>query len=122
MFDHKLNLGKNIILCIMEGQFDEEEARRYIEKFKQGVDKLGPDMTIISDLREYKPTTEAVRLVLAEGTKYALAKGIGRNVRIVNTSVGSEVSNIQFNKTARTLGYKADVVRNLEEAKQLLGW
>ena len=37
MFDHKVNLGKNAILCIMKGLFDEEEARRYIKKFKQGV-------------------------------------------------------------------------------------
>ena len=122
MFEHKLNLNKNAILCVMKGQFDEEEARQYNIKFKQGVDQLDPGMTVITDLREFVPADESVRLVFAEGTEYALAKGIGRSVRIVNESVTSEVANIQLNKTARTLGYEVEIARSFDEAKKILGW
>ena len=122
MFEHKLNLNKNAILCVLKGQFDEEEARQYNVKFKQGVDKLEPGMTVISDLSEFTPAGEEVRLVLAKGTEYALSKGIGRSVRIVKDSVTSKVGNIQFNKTARSLDYEVEIVGSFEEAKELLGW
>ena len=122
MFDHKLNVNKNAILCILKGQFDEAEARQYNIKFKEGVDQLEPGMTVITDLSDFTPANEAVRLVFAEGTEYAVAKGIGRSVRIVDDTVGSEVSNIQFNKTSRKLGYEVDIVRSFEAAKELLGW
>lgn len=122
MFDHKLNVGKNAILCILKGQFDEEEARLYNIKFKEGVDQLKPGMTVITDLSGFTPANEAVRLVFAEGTEYAVAKGIGRSVRIVEDTVGSEISNIQFNKTSRKLGYTVEIVRTFDEAKELLGW
>jgi hypothetical protein len=122
MFDHKLNVGKNAILCILDGQFDEEEARQYNIKFKEGVDQLQPGMTVITDLSSFTPANEAVRLVFAEGTEYAVAKGISRSVRIVEDTVGSEVSNIQFNKTSRKLGYEVEIVRSFEAAKELLGW
>jgi hypothetical protein len=122
MFEHKLNLNKNAIFCILKGQFDEEEARNYNAKFKEGVDRLEPGITVITDLTEYAPAEESVRIILKEGTEYALAKGIKHSVRIVDESVGSEVSNIQFNKTARSLGYTVDIARNFEEAKEILGW
>lgn len=122
MFDHKINVAKNAILCVLKGQFDEQEARQYNQKFIEGVDQLQSGMTVITDLTEYTPADEAVRLILKEGTEYAVAKGIGRSVRIVNESVTSEVGNIQFNKTARSLGYTVDVVRSFDEAKEILGW
>ena len=64
---------------------------------------MEPWFTVITDLRDFTPADEAVRLVFAEGTEYALSKGLERSVRIVKQSVASEVGNIQFNKTARTL-------------------
>ena len=122
MFEHKLNPGKNAILCVLKGKFDADEARRYNERFKAGVDQLKPGMIVITDLTEYVPAEEEVRAILQEGTEYALKKGIEHSVRIVTDSVASKVSNIQFNTTARRLGYQADVVNSMDEAKRLLGW
>lgn len=122
MFDHKINPSKNAILCILKGKFDDDEARRYNERFKQGVDQLQPGMTVITDLTEYVPADESVREILQEGTEYALSKGIGHSVRIVPEKVTSKISNIQFNTTARKLGYEVDVVHSMDEAKELLGW
>ncbi len=122
MFEHKINADKNAILCILKGKFDPEEARKYNESFKRGVDKLDPGMVVITDLTEYVPAEEEVRAILQEGTEYGLAKGIGHSVRIVEESMPSKVSNIQFNTTARKLGYQVDVVHSLDEAMKLLGW
>lgn len=122
MFEHKLNQQKNAVLCILKGRFDEDEARRYNARFMAAVDQLAPGMIVITDLTEYTPADEAIRAVLQEGTEYALAKGIAHSVRIVPDKVTAQVSNIQFNQTARKLGYTVDVVESLEEAKKLLGW
>ena len=40
MFDHKINIEKNAILCVLKGQFDAEEARQYNQKFMEGIDRL----------------------------------------------------------------------------------
>jgi hypothetical protein len=122
MFEHQINENKNAIFCVLKGSFDEEEAHQYNAKFKEGIDRLKPGITVITDLTGYTPAEESVRIILKEGTEYALAKGIDHSVRIVDESVTSEVSNIQFNKTARSLGYTVDVVRSFEEAKEILGW
>lgn len=122
MYDLKINPGKNAILCVLKGRFDADEAREYVEKFKEGVDRLAPGMTVITDLSEFTPTDDEVRRILQEGSAYAVNKGVDRGVRIVTEAVGSKVGNIQLNKTARELGYKVDVVHSLGEAKRLLGW
>ena len=122
MFELKINPGKNAILCVLKGRFDEVEARDYVLKFKQGVDQLQTDIIVISDLTEFIPTDDVVREVLSEGTSYTLERGVSRSIRVVDESVGSQVGNIQMNKTARELGYDVEIVGSLEAAKQLLGW
>ena len=122
MFELKINPGKNAILCVLKGRFDEAEARDYVLKFKQGVDQLQTDIIVITDLTEFMPTDDVVRELLSEGTSYALERGVGRGIRVVDESVGSQVGNIQMNKTARELGYDVEIVGSLEAAKQLLGW
>lgn len=122
MFELKINPGKNAILCVLKGRFDEAEARDYVVKFKQGVDQLKTDIIVITDLTEFMPTDDKIREVLSEGTAYALERGVSRGIRVVDDSVGSQVGNIQMNKTARQLGYEVEVVGTLEAAKQLLGW
>ena len=122
MFELKINPGKNAILCVLKGRFDEDEARDYVEKFKQGVDQLQNDIIVITDLTDFMPTDDAVRKLLSEGTAYALERGVSRGIRVVDETVGSQVGNIQMNRTARQLGYEVEVVGSLEAAKQLLGW
>ena len=122
MFEFKINQAKNAVLCILEGKFDADEARGYNEKFCAAIDQLEPGLTIITDLTHYIPAGDEVRSVLAEGTRYARGKGVAENVRIVSDDVGSQVGNIQLNKTARDLGYEVKVVHSLKEARQALGW
>lgn len=123
VFEHKINRSRNAILCVMKGKFNADEARQYNARFIEGVDQLEPPITVITDLREYVPADESVRAILQEGTAYAVEKGIKRGVRIVTEdSVTSSIGNIQFNTTARKLGYTVDIAHSMEEATQLLGW
>jgi hypothetical protein len=122
MFDIKINEAKNAILCVLIGQFDYAEAERYVEKFKEGVNKLKPGYAVISDLRDFSPAKEDARKVLQEAIEYSVAKGRGRVIRILNDSLGATVGNIQLNKASRKMGYEVEVVSTLAEAEEKLGW
>lgn len=121
MYDFKLNKPKNAILCVLKGRFEEAEARAYVAKYKQGIDQLKPGFSVIADVSKFVPTTDEIRDVLLEGTAYAVRKGMARAVRIVDESALSQVSNAQLDRTARGLGYQADVVSSMAEATALLG-
>ena len=120
MFDFKINANKNAILCVLIGQFDYQEAERYIKKFKAGLELLRPGYTVISDLRGYLPATKDAREMLQDAIEFSVCKQGGRVIRIVGDSVGSKVGNIQFNRAIRRKGYQVDVVASLAEAKKLM--
>ncbi|MDM8525631.1 hypothetical protein QUF80_19855 [Desulfococcaceae bacterium HSG8] len=122
MFQIKINVSKNAILCILKGRFESEGAREYIEKFKEGVDKLKPGFVVITDISTFMPTSDEVRLIFRQGTEYAVGRGMSRAIRIVSEIVASKIGNIQFNRAAKELGYEAEEVTSLEEAKKLLNW
>ncbi len=121
MFQIKINSTRNTILCILEGRFDPAEAKEYIKKFKNGVDKLSPNFIVITDISEFIPTDDDVRDILRQGTEYAVNHRMGRAIRIVSDRITSKIGNIQFNRAAQDLGYKAEEVSSLEDAKKMIG-
>ncbi|MDX1569296.1 MAG: hypothetical protein R3200_02350 [Xanthomonadales bacterium] len=122
MFEFKINATKNAVLCVLSGQFDAAEARQYVSKFKAACDQLQPGFTIISDLREFAPAKEDAQKILQEGIQYALDKQRGRAFRIVDESVGSQVGNLQLNRSARQMGYDVEVVNSMAEVNEAMGW
>ena len=122
MYEFKGNKKRNVVLCVPMGRFDVTEAKAYNEQYARCVDQVDPGFTLLVDLRNFTPTDEEVRLILKEGTEYAITHGLSRVIRIVNGSVGSTVGNIQWNRAAREMGYQVDVVESMEEAEQLAGW
>ena len=122
MFEFKINSKRNAVLCVLEGQFDADEARQYTDRFKEACDQLQPGFTIISDLRKFSPAQDDAREILQEGIQYALDKERGRAFRIVNESVGSQVGNLQLNRSARQMGYEVEVVNSMDAVKWAMGW
>jgi len=122
MYELKINTEKNAILCVLKGRFDADEAREYVQRFKEGVNRLEPGMVIITDLSEFVPSDDEARSILRDGSAYAVERGLGRGIRVVRDNVGSRVGNIQLNRSARELGYDVEVVTSREEAFRLLGW
>jgi hypothetical protein len=122
MFEFKVNTAKNAVLCVLKGQFDAEEARRYTDRFKEACDKLQPGFTIISDLREYAPALDEAKEILQEGIQYALDSNRGRAFRIVNETIGSQVGNVQLNTSASRLGYEVEVVHSMDDVSKAMGW
>ncbi|MDM8515137.1 hypothetical protein QUF76_02970 [Desulfobacterales bacterium HSG16] len=122
MYQLKINAARNAILCVLKGRFEVDDAKEYVEKFKEGVDKLRPGFIVITDISEFIPSTDEVRLIFRQGTEYAVARRISRAIRIVSDNVASQIGNLQFNRTAKELGYKTEDVNSLEKAKTILGW
>lgn len=122
MYEVKLNQKKNAIMTILKGRMELEETQQFVKKYKEGIDQLSPGFALINDVTEFIPSTEEVREILKESMVYAIAQGVKRCFRIVSGETTAVVSNIQFNRTARELGYTVEEVRSLDEAKQKLGW
>jgi len=125
MYDLKLNLKENAILCEMKGKFTSSEAEQYVQKFISGIDKLSPNFIVITDISDFIRAEDEVRKILMKGTKYAMERKIGRAFRIVSSKVASKIGNIQFNRTIEELGntpVEIEEVTSLEEVKRILGW
>ncbi|MCP4344020.1 MAG: hypothetical protein GY795_00660 [Desulfobacterales bacterium] len=122
MYEFKLNIKKNAILIILKGCMDTKEALEIVKKFKQGVDKLKPGFTAITDLSDFVPVSEGVRIHIKTVMEYAVENKIGRVIRIVADTPTSNIGELQFTRTAQEFGYKADRASTLKEAKQMLGW
>lgn len=122
MFDFRINKKRNAILCVLKGQFDAAEAREYTKRFMAACDEMTQGFTIISDLRDFSPAKDDAAEILKEGIQYAIDKKRGRAFRIVTESVGSQIGNMQLNRTARQLGYDVEVVNSMEEVNHAMGW
>ncbi|MEZ4527608.1 MAG: hypothetical protein R2941_16940 [Desulfobacterales bacterium] len=122
MFQIKINYKRNALLNVMSGRIDAEEARSIVRKFQEGVNKLKPGFAVITDITDFVPTTEEVRNILRDATRYAVKHGLGRTVRIVSNNLTSSIGSIQFNRTEKNLGCMSEVVTSLSEAKKILGW
>ena len=120
MHDIRINKKANVLLCIIRGKLDSAEAEEYVSKLKAAADELDEGFAVISDLTEFTPTDDGVRDILHGGTEYVFSRGVGRVVRVVTESVTSKVGNIQLNRSARQLGYQAEIVHSMAEARQLL--
>ncbi len=122
MFQIKINYKRNALLNVMSGRIDAEEARNLVKKFREGVDKLRPGFVVITDITDFVPTTEDVRNILRDATRYAVKNGLGRTLRIVSDNLTSSIGSIQFNRTEKSLGCNAEIVTSLAQAKKVLGW
>jgi hypothetical protein len=120
MFEIRINRRKNAILCILQGRLSFDDAERYAKKVREGIARLKPGYTVISDLTDYTPSQDDARAVLQEAIEFSIAGQSGRVIRIVSDSVGAQVGNIQFTRAARQQGYQVEVVSSLAEAQALL--
>lgn len=122
MFQIRINYKRNALLNVMSGRIDAEEAKSIVKKFQEGVTRLKPGFAVITDITDFVPTTEEVRTILRDATRYAVKHGLGRTVRIVSDNLTSNIGSIQFNRTEKKLGCMSEVVNSMAEAKKVLGW
>ena len=122
MHEIKLNIKKNAILIVLKGRMDSGEASNIVKRSKEGIDKLKPGFTAITDLSGYVPVSEEVRNHIKTVMQYAVENKIGRVIRIVADTPASNIGGIQFCRISQEFGYKAEQAASLEEAKQMLGW
>lgn len=121
MYDLKVNDKHNVMLIVIGGRMDMQEAVAYNAKYMDCIDHMQPGFAVIVDLTNFIATEEDVRVELKKANAYAVEKGLGRVVRVVPDSMTSAIGNIQLNRQARELGYQAEMVSTLEEAKAVLG-
>lgn len=113
--------GRNRLYVSFEGFFDDDEAQRACAAVLAAARQLIEGFAIVTDISEFKATTESGAESIARLQNELAGLGVSRVVRIVGESV---VPNMQLSRTAREAGYgpgvRPDTVRSREEADALL--
>jgi len=118
MYSIKADTRKNRLYLKLNGFLADDEVKKAGEEVIQAIARLQPDMTIITDISEFKPTSPSAAVYIKDAQAAAFQKGVKHAVRIVK----NPIVNMQFNRTQREAGAKYDVLEasSVEEAEQLL--
>lgn len=113
--------GRNRLYVTFTGFFDDDEAEKACAAVLAAARELGAGFAIVTDIADFKATTEAGAEAIAGLQRDLGALGVSRVVRVVGDSV---LANMQLSRTAREAGYgpgvRPDTVRSREEAEALL--
>jgi hypothetical protein len=108
---------KNRLYIRFIGATNEQEMADAIPKLNSVVKDLKPGFTVVSDISEYKPSSQETAKQISRGSDNLIKKGMGRLVRVVGESA---VAQMQIERTAQAGGIRADKVTSVEEAERLL--
>jgi hypothetical protein len=114
------NTTKNRLYLKLAGLLTVQEINEGIEKqLKPELKKMKAGFSIISDISEFKPTSEEGRQLIQVAMGEAKKAGMGDVVRIVPNGEALITAN-QWQRTSRQAGYMAVQVQDLAEAEKLL--
>jgi hypothetical protein len=108
---------KNRLYIKFVGVFNAEEMAAAIPKLNSVVKDLKPGFTVVSDISEYKPSSQETAEQISRGSDNLVKKGMKKLIRVVGESA---VAQMQFKRTAQAGGIQADTATSVEEAEKLL--
>jgi hypothetical protein len=118
MYEIRSNLNKNRLYITVRGKLDVNEGKMFVNSALQEAKKLRPGFGTISDISEFIPASEEVRLLVQEGMNSLKSMGVGPVVRVVKQE-NAVVAN-QWQRSSRAAGYTADQAASQEEAEKKL--
>jgi len=114
------DIEKNRLYIVLRGYFTVEEAKTAADLTIEAAMKLRPGFDCITDLSAHKPSSDAVNEETRRAQMFLAERGVRRVVRVVTTSV---LSQMQFERVGKQAGYQdgtSDVASSLEEAERKL--
>jgi len=103
---------------MLDGFFDDNEAREAADQVIQEIKKLEPGFDVINDISGFRPATQKGAQEMVRAQRFARASGVDRVIRIVPSET---IGSIQFARTSRQAGYEADTASSIPEADRMLG-
>lgn len=114
----RADVRKNRLYLVLDGFFNESEAKEIADRTIREVQKLRPGFDVINDISNFKPTSQQGADQIKRAGIFVRNYGVGRLIRVVpSASIGS----MQFTRKSREAGYDAEVASSVEEAERMLG-
>ena len=116
MHDVSADAEENRLSITLAGKFDDDEATASAEATMAAVEELEPGFDVLTDLREFEPSTDAAKEQLERSKLFLAAHDVGTVVRVVGDS---PLANMQFDRTGDE-DYEVHTVDSVSEAESIL--
>ena len=118
MYSIKADTRKNRLYIKLAGFLADDEIQNAADEVTRAIASLQPNMTIITDISEFKPVSPHSAVYIKDAQAAAFHKGVKHAVSIVS----NPIAGMQFKRTQREAGAKYEVLEasSVEEAERLL--
>ncbi|HPH94701.1 MAG TPA: hypothetical protein PKW33_09305 [Anaerolineaceae bacterium] len=118
MHEVKVNTNKNRLYLTIKGRYTVPEITEVATLITGEAKKLKANFGIVSDISEFVPASEEVRLIMQDTMKKLKDMGLGHVVRVIKSD--AVVAANQWQRTSRAAGYTADQAETVAEADKKL--
>ncbi|MTI48385.1 hypothetical protein [Sporosalibacterium faouarense] len=87
MYNVTYDRSKNRIKGVVSGFMKVDEVSKYNDELKKVIDQAKSNFTALFDISEFKPATQEVAKVLAEGKDYAVKKGLRKSALVATSAI-----------------------------------
>lgn len=115
-FDIDADVATNRLNMELRGSLDEQHAKAAVDRLEAECGRLSPGFEVVNDISGFKPLSQDVAEVIADGKRVLAESGAGALVRVTGESV---VSTMQFKRVGEE-GYHVAEAGSYEEADELL--
>jgi hypothetical protein len=117
MYEIKIDRVKNRLYITMEGFFSTEEMKQCSDKVIEAAKKLKPEYDVITDISNFAPVAPETLQEITRVQDYFRKSGVRHGVRVVGKRV---VTEMQFKRLGKGVGYSPIDVATLDEANRFL--
>ena len=116
-FEAHTNPEKNRLYIKFVGVFSAQEMASTTTELNTLLKDLKPGFTVVSDISEYKPSSQETAEQIKRGADNLVKKGMKKLIRVIGESA---VAQMQFDRTAQAGGIQANTAASIQEAERLL--
>ena len=113
----KISLPKNRLYIMLEGYFQEDEAKVAADQVILEAKKLRSGFGLVSEISQFKPASPQAAEHILRAQRAMKELGVHRMVRVVG---GNALGKMQMQRTASQAGLEADYAATREEADRML--
>ncbi|WP_128476413.1 hypothetical protein [Halorussus pelagicus] len=116
-FDIEADESANRLHMELRGSLSEAEAASAIERVEAEAAKLSPGFDVINDISAFKPLSQDVADIIAEGKEALTVRDAAALVRVTGDSA---LGDMQFSRVGGDEGYEVTKAETVAEAEAKL--
>jgi hypothetical protein len=115
--DIRADVARNRLYLVLIGFFQDDEVKTASDKCIAEASKLKPGFDVINDISQFKPASPKGAEEIKRAQLFIKQHGVKRVIRIVGDAV---ITQAQFSRQEKEVGYNADTAATLAEAEKIL--